>query len=197
MEGGMVVTDNNEICHLLRSLRAHGWTRDLPKETEIFKTRTDDFFEAYRFILPGYNVRPLEISGAIGIEQLKKLPAMTIARRKNLAFFQKLFENDERFIIQKENGKSSSFSFPIIINPEKKLKREKIFAALQEAEIGYRIITGGYILRHDVAKFFKYDTAGQLKNAEIAHDYGFFVGNHPFDLENELTYLAETLKNIS
>jgi len=107
MEGGVIVTDNTELYHVARSLRAHGWTRDLPDDTTIYQKRDDDFFEAYRFILPGYNARPLELAGAVGVEQLKKLNAMLAARRKNAELFQRLFKADRRFIIQRENGESS------------------------------------------------------------------------------------------
>src|SRR5438093_11159499 len=130
MEGGMVLTDDSECDHLLRSLRAHGWTRDLPANSPLFESTGNDHFEAYRFILPGYNVRPLEISGAIGRQQLKKLPVMTAQRRRNFAFFQEVFRGDDRFILQRENGKSSCFSFTIILNPAKAADRDKVFAAL-------------------------------------------------------------------
>src|SRR3989338_9808465 len=73
MEGGMIVTDDEELYHILLSLRSHGWTRHLPVENKLCKKNEDDFYESFRFILPGYNVRPIEMMGAIGIEQLKKL----------------------------------------------------------------------------------------------------------------------------
>jgi CDP-6-deoxy-D-xylo-4-hexulose-3-dehydrase len=193
MEGGMVLTDDKELAHLCRSMRAHGWTRDLPQDTPLYERGTDDRFEAYRFILPGYNLRPLELSGAVGLEQLKKLPDMTAKRRANWALFQELFGDDDRFIIQKENGKSSAFSFPIVLNPSKNIDRPKVFAALKEADIGFRIITGGCFLRHDVMKYYDYDTAGEIRNAYIAHDYGFFVGNHPYDLSPQIHRLREVL----
>jgi CDP-6-deoxy-D-xylo-4-hexulose-3-dehydrase len=167
--------------------------RDLPKDSVLFEKRSDDFYEAYRFILPGYNVRPIEMSGAIGIEQLKKLPAMTAARRKNWALFQSLFNGDNRFIIQRENGKSSAFSFTIVLNPEAQLSRPKIMDALQQADIGYRIITGGCITRHDVIKHYDYECVDDLPNANLAHDHGFFVGNHPVDLTTQITRLREVL----
>jgi CDP-6-deoxy-D-xylo-4-hexulose-3-dehydrase len=67
MEGGFVVTNDEELYHILLSLRAHGWTRNLPKENKVC-TKSDDWFEeSFRFVLPGYNVRPVEMSGAIGI----------------------------------------------------------------------------------------------------------------------------------
>lgn len=196
MEGGMVLTDDLELAHLCRSMRAHGWTRDLPHDTPLYERTSSDHFEAYRFILPGYNVRPLEMEGAIGREQLKKLPALTAARRKNMALFQELFAGDERFIIQRENGVSSCFSFTIILNPAFNPDREKVFAALKEADIGFRIITGGCFLRHDVLKYYDYDTVGAIENAFTAHDLGFFVGNHPFDLTPQIERLRAVLDRV-
>ncbi|MGD0023109.1 MAG: DegT/DnrJ/EryC1/StrS family aminotransferase [Xanthobacteraceae bacterium] len=193
MEGGMVTTDDRELYELVKSMRAHGWVRDLPQDSVIYDKRADDFYEAYRFILPGYNVRPIELSGAIGVEQLKKLPAMTAARRKNWALFRKLFGSDNRFIIQRENGKSSAFSFTIVLNPDAGLSRPKIMQAMKKAEIGFRMITGGCITRHDVIKHYEYECVDDLPNANLAHDNGFFVGNHPFDLAPQITRLREVL----
>jgi len=195
MEGGMLITDDTELADLARCLRNHGWTRNLRKESAVFESSEMDRFEAYRFILPGYNVRPIEMAGAIGKEQLKKLPEMTAVRRDNLAVFKSLFERDERFIIQRENGVSSSFCFPIILNPALKPNRSRIFAALEDADIGFRIITGGCITRHDVIRHFDYKTVGSLPNANIAHDFGFFTGNHPRDLTPQITGLYTTLDN--
>ncbi|MBM3568307.1 MAG: DegT/DnrJ/EryC1/StrS family aminotransferase [Alphaproteobacteria bacterium] len=200
MEGGMVLTDDAELDHLLRALRAHGWTRDLPHDSAIYRRGSDDHYEAYRFILPGYNVRPLELSGAVGIEQLKKLPALTAARRKNWELFRSLFAGDERFVIQRENGKSSAFAFTIVLNPKRDPDRKAVFAALKQADIGFRIITGGNFLRHDAIRFYDYETVGAsggrneaLPNADTAHDYGFFTGNHAFDLAPQIRRLHEVL----
>jgi CDP-4-dehydro-6-deoxyglucose reductase, E1 len=194
MEGGVVLTDDMELFHILLAMRNHGWTRDLPPGSPVFDKRDDDFFEAYRFILPGYNVRPIELSGAIGREQIKKLPGMTVQRRKNLAYFQKLFAGDDRFIIQREHGKSSSFCFPMIMNPKRHIDRKRAFEALKKADIGYRIITGGNFLRHDVIKYYDYEiVGGATPNADIAHDYGFFVGNAPVDLTPQIDKLREVL----
>jgi CDP-6-deoxy-D-xylo-4-hexulose-3-dehydrase len=65
--------------------------------------------------------------------------------------------------------------------------------AMRKADIGFRMITGGCFLRHDVIKYFDYTTVGEIVNANIAHDHGFFVGNHPRDLTTELTRLREVL----
>jgi CDP-6-deoxy-D-xylo-4-hexulose-3-dehydrase len=195
MEGGVIATDDTELYHLARSLRAHGWTRDLPQDSPIFEKRPDDFFEAYRFILPGYNARPLELSGAVGVEQLKKLDGMLEVRRRNAALFQSLFTGDERFLIQQERpgARSSWFSFTVVLNPTLDIDRREVMRAMKEADIGYRIITGGCFLRHDVIKYFDYDTVGDIVNANIAHDRGFFVGNHPRDLAPQIERLHQVL----
>jgi len=195
MEGGVLATDDTELYQLARSIRAHGWTRDLPPDSTIYERRADDFYEAYRFILPGYNARPLEMCGAVGVEQLKKLDGMIEARRRNAALFQSLFKDDERFIIQHElpNARSSWFSFTVILNPALDIDRRRVMQALKEAGIGFRIITGGCFLRHDVIKYFDYETVGEIVNANIAHDRGFFVGNHPFDLAPQIERFREVM----
>lgn len=194
MEGGIVLTDDLELDHLLRAIRAHGWTRDLPPGSPLFERSGDDHFEAYRFILPGYNVRPLELSGAVGRRQLQKLPAMTALRRCNMARFYNLFSGDDRFILQRENGKSSSFSFTIILNPAHNIDRNRVFSALRRADIGFRIITGGCFLRHDAIKYYDYDIVdGAVPNADLAHDRGFFVGNFPCDLTPQLNQFRKVL----
>lgn len=193
MEGGVVATDDRELFELVKSMRAHGWVRDLPDNSILYRRTGDDFSEAYRFILPGYNVRPLEMTGAIGRIQLAKLPAMTAARRKNWALFQRLFAGDNRFIVQRENGKSSAFCFTIILAPTARTDRGRVFAALREAKIGFRMITGGCIARHDVVRHYDYETLGDLPNACCAHDRGFFVGNYPFELAPQIERLREVL----
>jgi len=193
MEGGVLVTDDTELAHLARAIRNHGWARDLPADSPLGTRDSDDFFEAYRFIVPGYNVRPLEICGAVGIEQLRKLDRMLEIRRANAARFVEAFRGDERFILQREHGASSWFSFTIILNPARRIDRGRVMTAMREAGIGFRMITGGSFLRHEAIKFFDYDTAGEIVNANIAHDHGFFVGNHPRDLSAEIALLHDVL----
>ena len=193
MEGGIIVTKDEEIYHLAKSLRAHGWTRDIPSGTSIYEEGDDDLYEAYRFILPGYNARPLELSGALGVEQLKKFDSLLDIRRQNARIFVDLFADDERFIIQKENGSSSWFSFTIVLNPKISIKRSKVIHALRDAGIEFRIITGGCFLRHDVIRYFDYETVGDIINANIIHDRGFFVGNHPINLKPQIKKLKDVL----
>ena len=116
-------------------------------------------------------------------------------RRENAKYFQSKFKDDDRFIIQKEIGESSWFSFTLIINPNSKLDREIVFKALQNAKIGYRIITGGNFLEHDVIKYFDYEVT-KSTNASYAHNNGFFVGNAPKDMTKEIEVLYTSLKGL-
>jgi CDP-6-deoxy-D-xylo-4-hexulose-3-dehydrase len=195
MEGGLVLTDDKELFNILKSLRNHGWTRDQDSDSPIFERLDNDFYESYRFILPGYNVRPMEMSGAIGLAQIKKLDNYIAVRRENADYFQELFKNDERFIIQKEVSESSWFSFTMIVNETKTFTREKVLNRLREKGIEFRIITGGNFLKHDVIKYFNYEVTGR-KNADIAHEKGFFVGNFPVDIKKNIEYLYNTLKTL-
>jgi len=92
MEGGLTVTDCEELYHLMLSIRAHGWTRNLPKNNLITEKLDDEFTEKFRFIIPGYNLRPLEMAGAIGQEQIKKLPKIIEGRKLNAKRFIELFQ---------------------------------------------------------------------------------------------------------
>lgn len=191
MEGGMITTDNKELYHILLSLRAHGWTRQLPKENTLTKKSDNPFYEQFRFILPGYNLRPLEMSGAIGIEQLKKLPKFIENRRKNAEYFINKFKNNDKYIIQKEIEKSSWFGFSIVL---KSGNRDKIIKKLLENDIETRPIVSGNFVKNDVIKYFDYEIFGELKNSDYLHDNGFFVGNHHYDIRKEIDYLYEVLE---
>jgi CDP-4-dehydro-6-deoxyglucose reductase, E1 len=193
MEGGMVLTDSEELAELSRALRAHGWTRDFRNPPAALKPGMDQHFEAYRFVLPGYNVRPTEMAGAVGTVQLAKLDKMIELRRRNLKTFQDLFGGDSRFRIQRENGTNSSFCFPVVLDPALKPDRTMLFEAFRENEIGFRIITGGCFTKHPVISYFDYDIVGDLRHAETAHDFGFFLGNFPVDLTEELTLAHDVL----
>ena len=196
MEGGLVGTDDEELYHILLSIRSHGWTRHLSKENKMCVKSDNPFEESFRFILPGYNVRPVEMMGAIGIEQLKKLPEFLRHRRENAKYFKELFQNDDRFIIQKEIESSSWFGFSLVINEKSGVKREKVIEALTKANIDTRPIVAGNFARKEVVKWFDYEIQGDLKNSDYVDKNGFFVGNHQFDIKDKLDYLKNVLQRV-
>jgi CDP-4-dehydro-6-deoxyglucose reductase, E1 len=193
MEGGFVATDDEELYHILLSLRAHGWTRNLPQQNQVSNKSDDWFEESFRFVLPGYNVRPVEMSGAIGIEQLKKLPSFLKQRRENAKLFVELFKDHPDFMIQKDIDNSSWFGFSLIIKPGSNLKRKDVISKLQENNIDCRPIVTGNFTRNEVMKYFDYEVHQELKNADYLHENGFFVGNSQVGLMNEISLLQEVL----
>lgn len=195
MEGGCVVTDDEEIYHILLCIRAHGWTRNLPKENTLTGTKSDDpFEESFKFILPGYNVRPLEMSGAIGIEQLKKLPSFIAQRRKNAEYFISLFADHPDFLIQKEISNSSWFGFSFIIRQGSDITRKEVVKKLVDNGIECRpIVTGNFLKNKEVLEYFDYEVSGTVDNAEYLDKNGLFVGNHQIDLTEQLNLLHEVL----
>jgi CDP-6-deoxy-D-xylo-4-hexulose-3-dehydrase len=195
MEGGMISTDDFELYCILKSIRAHGWSRDLPKNNPLFKPKKNDFYEEYKFILPGYNVRPGELHGAVGNIQLKKVKSFIKIRRQNLLLFNKLFEKNQNIIIPNTKYQSSSFAFPIIVKNFNKLKKLKLFNNLKKANIDFRLITGGCFTKHDYKKHFNYTVFKNLKNSLYLHNNGFFVGNASKDLSKEIKKLSQVLNN--
>lgn len=196
MEGGLIVTDDEEMYHVMVCLRAHGWTRHLPKENKISNKSDNWFEESFRFLLPGYNVRPIEMSGVIGVEQLKKLPSFLDQRRKNAELFISLFKDNKDFYIQKDIDNSSWFGFSFIIKPESNLNRLDIVKKLEENHIDCRPIVTGDFTKNEVLKYFDCEIFGEMKNAQYLDKKGFFVGNHQIDLTEEIKHLHRVLTSL-
>jgi len=196
MEGGVVTTDDEEIYHLLLCLRSHGWTRHLPEKNLLCKKDTNPFYESFRFILPGYNVRPTEMSGAIGLEQLKKLDSFVCERRKNAEYMRFIFESDPRFYLQKENGSSSWFGFSFVLKDGGKNQRDKIVDKLYRNGIAVRPVVSGNFLKNEVLKYMDHRIVGEHRSSELIDQNGFFVGNHHYEIKEQLDYLKEVLSEI-
>ncbi len=191
MEGGLIVTDDEELHQILLSLRAHGWTRNLPKHNLVCGDKSDDpFEESFRFVLPGYNVRPLEIEGALGVEQVKRLPMLIEERRKNGKLLQTALANHPDIIIQKEIGESSWFGFSLVIRPGSKLTRKALVVKLNELGFECRPIVAGNFAKNEVVKYFDSEVHGTLKNAEHIDQNGLFVGNHHYPIPEAFAALA-------
>lgn len=191
MEGGLVVTDDEELYHILLSLRAHGWTRNLPKFNHVCGEKSDDpFQESFRFVLPGYNLRPLELSGALGVEQVKKLPRLVAERRKNGAVLQEAMGDHPELMIQKEVGASSWFGFSLVIRPGATLTRTTLLARLNEIGFECRPIVAGNFAKNEVVKYFDAEVFGALKNADHIDRNGLFVGNHHYAITDAIRALA-------
>ncbi|WP_113911770.1 DegT/DnrJ/EryC1/StrS family aminotransferase [Roseovarius dicentrarchi] len=191
MEGGVVVTDDEELYHVMLALRAHGWTRNLPKENHVTGTKSDDpFEESFRFVLPGYNLRPLEMSGALGIAQLAKLDGLIAGRRRNAALFVDAMQDHPKFTIQREIGQSSWFGFSLMLRPELADSRADVVRGLDALGFECRPIVAGNFARKEIVKHFNYEVHGDLTNADYLDKRGLFVGNHHYPVDEAVAELA-------
>jgi CDP-4-dehydro-6-deoxyglucose reductase, E1 len=191
MEGGMVVTDDEELYHVMLSLRAHGWTRNLPMHNRVCGTKSDDpFEESFRFVLPGYNLRPLEMSGALGLEQLRRLPGLVAGRRANAQALQRLMADHPTLMIQQETGASSWFGFSLVIKPGVRRERRDLVAALRGAGFECRPVVAGNFAKNPVVQYFDHEIHGELRNAAYVDSHGLFVGNHPHAIPEAVQALA-------
>lgn len=156
MEGGVVTTDDEEFYHTLLALRSHGWTRHLPNAAS----------GSWNFIVPGYNVRPMEVQSALGIEQLKRLDGFIAQRRANAAAFPFPTQTETK------GGLSSWYGLVMFADDPDGLR-----AQLDERRIEHRSVISGNFLRHPTISFYDY-TAGPMPNADHVHDHGVMIGNH-------------------
>ena len=198
MEGGLVVTDDEELYHIMLCLRAHGWTRNLPRNNHVTTTTGQDpFQEAFRFVLPGYNLRPLELSGAIGREQIAKLPMIVQERRANANRFRDLMTNFAELRIQQETGESSWFGFSMVIQEDLNIERQVFVNSLKKHGIESRpIVTGNFAKNEVVTRYMTYTIHGDLRHADHLDRQGLFIGNHHFPLNRQLELLGEALAEV-
>ena len=192
MEGGLIVTNDEELYHILLVLRAHGWTRNLPDENLVCgKKSADPFEEAFRFVLPGYNVRPLEMEAAIGLEQLKKLPAMIQERKRNGQALQEAMKDHPTIQIQREIGSSSWFGFSLVIKRSSGAGRKELLDRLRAAGFECRPIVAGNFAKNPVVQYFDFEIHDSLPNADYIDQNGLFVGNHHYPIPEAIAALAK------
>lgn len=196
MEGGVTVTDDEELYHYMLSIRSHGWTRHLPQNSRIYSKENDDFYESFNFIVPGYNVRPLEIEAAVGIEQLKKLDQFIEQRRQNAGLFLNESRKYPMLQPQKEVEKSSWFGFAVVLCDEMKGKRNLLIEQFKQNGIEVRPVVAGNFTRQRALKYLDYKITGDLKNAEYIHENGFFVGNHSTPMDKEFRLFWKVIKEV-
>jgi CDP-6-deoxy-D-xylo-4-hexulose-3-dehydrase len=197
MEGGIIVTDDEPLFHTMKSIRAHGWTRDLPSKNQVYDKTGDEWDDLFRFVLPGYNLRPLEMEAAVGKVQLDKLPTFIAARRENASTFKTLLAGIEGLRMQREIGESSWFGFSLVLEGKLDGKRRQLVAELAATGIESRPIVTGNFARNPVIAHLDHAPIDPLPVADEIHENGLFVGNHHYDLTAELELLANTLEEFS
>ena len=196
MEGGMVSTNSKELMETLISLRAHGWTRGLEENNSVYISSGNDWEDLYRFVLPGFNLRPTELSGAVGVKQLEKLPMFIQKRRENADLFVSKFKDNKNFKIQFEVGNSSWFGFSLILQNKLIGKRKELIKFLSINGIETRPIVAGNFTLNPVMKYLNFLPLPPLPSADLIHNEGFFIGNHHFDISEELSLVCSLLHDF-
>lgn len=197
MEGGVILTDDEQLRQELVSLRAHGWTRELPAENFVHNKSGDLFDDLFRFVLPGYNVRPLEMSGALGIQQLAKVPSLIAGRRDNASYFLETLGSLEHVRLQKETGESSWFGFSLVLEGSLAGRRPEVVRALSAADIEVRPIVAGNFSTNPVMRYLDAVVPDSLPAAEKVDTDGLFVGNHHYPIRSSIDLLRETIISIT
>lgn len=172
IEGGAILTDNYHMARMCRLLRNHGWERDNPQT----------FAQEYQFVVPGYNLRPLELHAAIARAQLKKLDAGAAARRANWKFFATLASTLN--IKMQEISSPDGFNpFCIAFTVPSEEIRETLAKALRAEDIDCRPAVGGSFRMQPYGK--DYD-GPPTPNADRIHRTGMMLGCAPFDISEKI-----------
>ena len=192
-EGGMIICNDKKNYEIIHSLRAHGWDRGLKSSKNNFN-----------FINSGFNLRPLEISAAIGFNQFKRLNQFKKIRFNNrVKIIKKLkssknWKNQFSFIDPIKKLDPSWFGLPILINKKYLNKKNKFLSYLNKNGIETRPIISGNFLNQPSIKLYKLNSKKEkFKGAQEIEDRGFFIGIHVNKItEKELKLLENKLLKI-
>lgn len=200
-EGGMVVCQTQEDADLLRCLRAHGWTRELSNKA-ILHEKYSSIDERFMFVNVGYNLRPMELSGAIGRCQLLRLPSMNHNRKENRERLIHALTSHHNWSGQlrfpnkpSEQADPAWFGFVAILARDFQHSLSSYLQFLTRHNIENRPIISGNFVRQPAIKSLglKVDPQGYTGADELG-SCGFFIGVHTYSLsESQLKYLADTM----
>jgi CDP-6-deoxy-D-xylo-4-hexulose-3-dehydrase len=195
-EGGMIVCNNRNDYELLHTLRAHGWDRGLKNNLN----------NTFNFINSGFNLRPLDITAAIGLSQFKRLKKMMLLRKNNRDIIinkitnHKKFKNQFEFFESTKNLEPSWFGLPLLINKNYKSKKKFFLQYLDSKNIENRPIISGNFLNQPAIKLFdlhKKNIKNLFPVAQDIDERGFFIGLPTKKISvNQLHYLVNTLLNF-
>lgn len=198
VEGGLVCTDDVDLANMLKMSRAHGWSRSLEehKKEQLRKNHDmDKFYDQYTFYELGYNLRPTEITGFLGIEQLVYADEIIAKRENNFSIFQKVALKNSSLIHLKTDHIDlvSNFAFPVICKTKEILS--KALNIFHENMIEIRPLVGGNMARQPFLRDYT-SYATNLVNSDIAHDFGFYFPNNPELKQEELDRIVNCLSII-
>lgn len=195
IEGGAVVTDDEELATMLRLVRAHGWDRNLDffRQEKIRKkfSINSTFYSRYTFYDLGYNLRPTEITGFLGSAQLGYIDEIIEKREKNFkTLAARIYQNKNYYQVRWQHiEKVSNFAFPVICKTQ---KNREVLVRRCEGKIEIRPIVGGNITEQPFFKRYGKEILKSCPNASIIHNQGLYFGNNPDLTTREMEKLQKT-----
>ena len=197
-EGGMVVCNNYNDYKILHELRSHGWDRKYQQKNKVLNQK-------FNFVNSGFNLRPLDISAAIGMSQFKRLNMMMKVRDRNRKKIIETLKNskewDNQFSFLEPGPKvnPSWFGLPILINEKFAKHKNKFLKFLSSNGIETRPIISGNFLNQKSIRLHNLNPKSKMfPGSQYIEDKGFFIGIHTSDIsENKLNFLTKKLLFIS
>ena len=179
VEGGMIITNDDNYYELLKCLRAHGWSRNLKNKDEI-QAQNPDIDPRFTFVNLGYNVRPMELQASMGIGQLQKLKTKNNNRKVNYQKIKDKLKQDKRntFLSFPEEADNTDIAwFGVTLFLDKTIQLSDYLNYLTANNVENRPIITGNIVRQPVIKDLYPDLNPlDFKGAETCHFRGLFIG---------------------
>jgi len=196
IEGGMVCTSNDDLAEMLRIVRANGWDRNLEphqqkKWREKYKIESE-FQSKYSFYELGFNLRPTEITGFLGLHQMQFLDENLKIRSENHNFLEKYLAENEDFIILDRSHikKLSPFAFVVVCKTPN--LKDKYLERFLSAGIEVRPVIAGNMQNQPFYKKYVKKIV-ELPGADFLDKNGFYCGNYPELTENDLNIISRCL----
>ena len=195
VEGGMISCKNKDDINTIKSLRGHGWAKDVSNRKKL-ERKYKSINKRYLFINSGFNFRPTDIQAAIGLSQFKSLNNFIKIRKINRnkiieeLISDKRWNNQVNFIEKNKDIEPSWFGLAMLINKKFKHDKNLILNRLDRLGIENRPILGGNFLKQPaVLKYNIKQKSKDFPNANYVHEHGFLVG-----LSNKILNKTETKK---
>lgn len=200
IEGGMVSTDDPQLYDTLRILRSHGMVRESfnVKTREKYARENPELNPDFIFAFASHNMRPTELSGLLGLEQLKRLDENNLKRTRNLEKFLSVLDPDVFRTDFRVHGSSNYALTLVLVNPEIE-RRDKVEKCLKNAGVEFRrgLSGGGNQLRQPYLRDVKsIPNPESVPIADHIHHYSWYIGNYPDLNHDKIDWLGSILKAI-
>ncbi|MEQ1879124.1 MAG: DegT/DnrJ/EryC1/StrS family aminotransferase, partial [Bdellovibrionia bacterium] len=207
MEGGMILTNDPKLSDDLRSLRAHGWLRDRT-DKQVLAQANPDLDPRFLFVMPGYNVRPLEVEAAIGLVQLGRMDGFLAKREKVAGFALELAERYTPWMkmiggefarkpaLDRRKRTHSWMNLPFVVERGGPTVKE-VKESLEECGVETRPIIAGNLTKHPACKNIKMRAAASSPNSDHILNNGFMIGCNPTASEKALSTLETAFRKFS